>query len=326
MQILKHILNIFFKNEYPKDIQTKFREWYLDSSHSDEKDEALKEIWNKIDISADSSTLDSLKEVERKLYGTGKRFTIRKYYKIAAAVILLPILSALSVYYLSDRTSADKPVQFAECFAPNGEYRTLMLPDSTKVTINSGSVVIYPEEDHSPEARYVYLNGEAYFEVTHRNDKPFIVKTDGIDVEVLGTKFNVSAYSDNPNIITTLQEGKVQLNFNKSELASIILNRNEQIVYNKISDNINKEIVKDEHIGAWKNGHLLFFSASIADIVRTFEHRYDVSIYINSNKYYSELITAKFVHGETLEESLQILKQIIPELNYKIKENKVYIY
>ncbi len=329
MSIITRIINIFFENEYPEDIQRKFHLWLSDPSNQDEKDEALSTIWDSIDTRADNATINSLLEVEYKLgIGREERSRKNKLFRISfgrvAAVILLPLLSAFLTYTFVKNSENEVPV-LKECFASNGELKTVFLPDSTLVTINSGSVIIYPEKQSGKE-RYVYLNGEAYFEVTHNPDLPFIVKTDGLEVEVLGTKFNVSAYSDDPNITTSLKEGIVRLNFSNPDLANMVLSPNDRVIYNKLTNEITSSVVSDKYIAAWKEGHLLFTSASIYDVLRSFQHRYGVDVYLNSSKYENDKLTVKFVHGETLEESLQILTKIVPEFRYKLEKNRLYIY
>lgn len=278
MSIIARIINIFFENEYPVDIQVKFHRWLSNTSNQEEKEEALLSVWESISSKADNSTFNSLLEVESKLGINHEKLQIRSSYKSRfakiAAIILLPLLSAFLTYTFLQNKEDDIP-KLKECFASNGKLETILLPDSTLITINSGSVIIYPEEQNGKE-RYVYLNGEAYFEVSYDPDMPFIVKTDGLEVEVLGTKFNVSAYPDDPNITTTLEVGKVRINFAKPDLSDMILSPNEQVIYNKITNKITSSKVSGKYIAAWKGGHLLFTSATIYDILRSFEYRYGV--------------------------------------------------
>lgn len=330
MILFKRIINVFFKNSYTEDTQTKFYSWYLDPSNAGHKEEALKSVWDELHVYPDDTTLNSLQQVEKKV-GLEKpvssyRYNMARKYLKVAAFFALPILSVFLTYLIMNSLAGqNKEINFAECFVPYGQMRTVTLPDGTVVTINSGSVLIYPELQDGDQ-RYVYLNGEAYFDVKHDDKQPFVVKIDGYNVEVLGTKFNVSAYSDDTHSTTTLEEGKVSIHVKDKNLGSVILEPNQQLAYNKVEGSITMSTVKEGTIAAWKEGNYIFQRASIYDILKTFERRYDVSIYINSNRYDEDAITVQFNHGETLEESMRILKQLTPKLKYDIKDGRVYVY
>ena len=114
------------------------------------------------------------------------------------------------------------------------ETRTVHLPDGTSVTLNHYSSLSYPERFKS-DNREVELSGEAYFEVSKDPKHPFIVQTETIDVQVLGTHFNVDAYQNNPDVKTTLLTGSVAVS-NKSKSVRMILKPNEIAIYNKVED------------------------------------------------------------------------------------------
>ncbi|MBB4038180.1 ferric-dicitrate binding protein FerR (iron transport regulator) [Dysgonomonas hofstadii] len=327
MAMIKRILNLFIKYDYPKDIQRQFWQWLAEPSHSEQKDEALGLIWNSINSEVTQSTLNSLQEVECKLGLMDnkiqrKRSIFIRFMKIAAVLLFL-ILSGLYTYiHISD---TDDSVKFTECFVSEGELKKVLLPDGSEVIINSGSIIIYPEVQKGKQ-RSVYLNGEAYFNVVHNPDLPFVVKTDGVDVEVLGTKFNISAYSNDPDITTTLEEGKVKLNFKNKELRSLDLSPNDKTIYNKNSGQLINSRVSGKYIAAWRDGLLLFTDANIHTVLRAFERKYGVSVYLNSDKYEDAKLTVKFIHGETLKESLHVLAKIIPGLRYELEKDKLFIY
>lgn len=332
MSIIKLLIKTFIKNEYSKNIQDDIHYWLLDSSFENEKDDALFDIWRNMDIKADYSTLESLKKVEDRIsinkdQKSKKRILLSQFARIAA-IILLPILSIIGIRLYLDNGKPKlehRSNELVEYFVLKGETCIITLPDSSQVTINSGSILIYPQHFDEHE-RYVYLNGEAYFDIVKDQSKPFIVKTNDLQVEVLGTKFNVSAYSDDLNITTSLEEGEVQLNFNNKNLSSLKLQPNDQIIYNRISNDISKRQLKQENIAGWRKGDLIFHRATINDIIRNFEYRYDITVFLNSNSYEKDILTVKFIHGESLEESLDILRQIIPKFQYKIKDKKVFIH
>ncbi|MCD8264497.1 MAG: DUF4974 domain-containing protein [Tannerellaceae bacterium] len=129
----------------------------------------------------------------------------------------------------------------------------------------------------------------------------------------------MSAYSDQYFITTTLKEGAVEVHI---EDKSIRIEPNEQLSYNRKSGQLIRKMVDGDYIAAWRQGDLIFLRATMDEIIRTLEHRYNVNMYLNSNYYEGEIITAKFIHGEDLNEALGVLKQLIPGFSYQIVENK----
>ena len=131
------------------------------------------------------------------------------WFARVASVILLLSMTGLSVYYytMSQMIMPDMIVSVEK-----GQKANVVLPDGSKVWLNAGSSLKYPE-NFWPECRLVELTGQGYFEVTKNPEKPFIVKVDPVySVEVLGTRFDVSAYNDDDVVSTTLVEGSVKLN------------------------------------------------------------------------------------------------------------------
>ncbi|MDR0995145.1 MAG: FecR domain-containing protein [Tannerella sp.] len=330
MSIITHIIRLFSENDYPRETQDKFKDWLLDDAHKAEKEEALADLWRSLpEGKADASTLAALKQVEERT-GAGKRSRNRRlhYWMVAAAVVAAALASGIltGLYYHAHRQNAG-PVALAECFAPDGELRRLVLPDSSVVTLNSGSLLVYPKQAGGHE-RYVYLNGEAFFEVKHDAERPFVVKTDGVDVRVLGTQFDVSAYPDEADITTTLLKGSVRLHFPKHpDLPDYQLQPDYQLIFNKKNAWPIMKKVSDKYIGAWRNNKLTFSASPLEKVLETFGHHFNVEVYFNSHSYYGrDLLTLKLVHNETLKESLEILRRIVPHFNYKLSDNKLYIY
>ncbi|MFD1628497.1 FecR family protein [Pseudopedobacter beijingensis] len=174
--------------------------------------------------------------------------------------------------YNTDRLAKDNNIKYNEIAVPRGgEYR-IVLPDGTKVWLNSSSALKYPAQFIGQE-RSVELIGEGYFEVAKNTKQPFKVKVKDMEVQVLGTHFNVSAYQDDTSIITTLLEGSVNISGKTSHAK---LKPGEQSVY--ANHNIEVSAANIEEAIAWKNGYFRFNNEDIESIMKKVSRWYDVEV------------------------------------------------
>ena len=159
-----------------------------------------------------------------------------------------------------------------------GEYQ-LVLPDGSKVWLNASSSLKFPTRFVGKE-RTVFLNGEAYFEVSRNEKMPFHVKlNEGMDVEVLGTHFNIMGYDDESEIRTTLEEGKVKVS---KESATVFLTPAKQAVLSKSKKSLLVTNADVSKALAWKNGMIEFNGDELPYIMRQLSRWYDVNIYFET--------------------------------------------
>lgn len=266
-------------------------------------DRELEEILNKLIASTRSprgrfSAAAGYPELEKKLKSHTRRLTLIRTFSAAAAVLLL-CLSTWTVYLYMQPVSIETVSTLAET-------RTVHLPDGSTVTLNHYSSISYPEKFKSGN-REVELNGEAYFEVSKDKKHPFIVQTETIDVQVLGTHFNVDAYRDNPDVRTTLLTGSVAVS-NKNNSVRMVLKPNEIAIYNKVEQKLTRkalENAKDEI--SWRHGEFIFDDLPLQEIVRELSNSFGTSIRISDTALQDYRITARFRNGENLETILSVL-------------------
>lgn len=323
------IIEKYFSDIHSENVRKKFIAWFKASPDNMQKENALKDIWEELDIKADTTTEQSyntlLSNIRRDNPEVFQRRSIIYRLSRIAAVLALPILSAVIMYFImKDYRLADSELKLVECIVPNGEIRTIILPDSSVVKVNSGSILIYPEQFTAK--RDVFLNGEAYFTVARNESKPFIVKTTDLEVEVLGTVFNVSSYADDEFSSATLESGSVNIVFKHWDKGSIILHPNEQISYNRLERVAKRDTVKVENVIAWTQGNLVIQSMSIDEIAKIIERKFSLKVNLNSQKYKNERITMKAINGESITDFMSVLSYLVPQLKYKIENDTLFIY
>jgi ferric-dicitrate binding protein FerR (iron transport regulator) len=325
-RILQHYFNHRIRS---KTALFNFSYWFVNHVNAKERDAVLRELWDNLKVAPQRATERSFRQVDRRISMHFSLFRpvqrLRRIGRIAA-ILLCPLLSAGAVYFYTHTHAVTAGSELAECFVPNGEIRRVALPDSSQVLLNAGTVLIYPSS-FDGRTRTVYLNGEACFTVLRKENKPFIVKTADMDIEVLGTVFNVSSYADSKYAQATLKSGRVHVRLNDEASTSVILEPNEQVSYNRLSGDVNvTRQVNVDNVLAWKDGHLLIQSMSISEVAKAIERRYGVTVYLSAGKYKNERITAKLVHGETVRDFLVVLQHLVPGLKYEIEAHNIYIY
>ncbi len=214
-----------------------------------------------------------------------------------------------------------------EVIVPFGKRSELLLADGTKVWLNAGSKFAFPSR-FPDKQREVYLEGEAYFEVSHAKEYPFLVHAGDIDVRVLGTHFNVSAYPDDHQIETVLLEGQVavrregKLGISRNE---VLLKPYQKAQYEKEEKSIQLLDDPDADVAiAWTEGWFQFSKESMATVFKKLERYYNIKIEVKDDFPGDEQITGKLDLKESIEEVMPVLEDVA-KINYTIGNGKVYI-
>ena len=222
-----------------------------------------------------------------------------------AAAIVLPICIAFFTYYLIDSSQTVGAPFIVK--ADKGDKATIELPDGTNVVLNSASQLSYLN-NFGENVRRVQLNGEAYFKVAHDEKHAFIVQVGDLEVKVLGTSFNVSAYEDAKDVTVVLLEGKVGVYAQKM---SHIMKPGDKIEYNKATHKITSTQVHPSDYIEWTKGNIYFEKESLENIMKTLSRIYDVEIRFDSNKLPNEYFTGT-IPGGGIQNALNILMLTSP--------------
>ena len=310
--LIQRIILKYLSGRFSPETEERVQKWMVQEQDAGEKEKASLAYWNGLQPVADADARLALQRVNRKI-GYGKARGIAFYRKMARiAAVLLPLL-ILAGGYLYYSSAGNSLIEVSVAF---GEKRHLLLPDSTEVWLNAGSVLRYPRR-FADARRQVHLDGEGYFSVRKDAARPFRVETSRLSVTVLGTKFNVKAYPDEERIVTTLSSGKVEVS--TPSQSPRILRPNEQLSYDKRTSHISIAEVPAADAEGWMAGKLIFTDASFAEIQQTLERRYNVVIENAAAVSASGRYTVRFLKNENLDEILSVLGDIIG-FDYQKKE------
>lgn len=253
-----------------------------------------------------------------------KEKQFRRLLRISTVAASLFILLGLTNYFSYEQGFKKVNSQLIEMSNPMGMVSTITLPDGSKVILNAGTTIIYPNAFVS-KSREVTITGEAFFEVAHDTEHPFIVKTEHIDVEVLGTQFNVKAYNEDERVEVSLTEGKVEVRI-ENQQQQAILDPGQQAYYDKQTKTLTTHMVNINHYTSWKDGEYYFKALPLKEITCQLERIFNVRIHISSPKLQNMVLTGDFVRNENLEQILRVIEITADkQLKCRIEEDAIYI-
>lgn len=286
----KDLLFKFFEGKSSLDEEKKIREWMEESNSNFNCFMKTRREYD-IQILSGSNVIASNK----------KKLIPLQWIVGAAATIIILIIGGIYLFNIENNIE-----QYNTIIVPAGQRINLILSDNTNLWLNANTEFRYPTE-FSKKNRTVYLDGEAYFEVSKDENKPFIVKTSKGDVHVTGTSFNVEAYSKFDNFVTSLFEGGVDIYIKDNKSVTLFPNEldileNNQFLIKNITDN-------DHYL--WKDGLISFRNKGIEEILISLEKYFDIEIQINTSNLPQHTYTGKFRHSDGVEYALRVLQKSI---------------
>lgn len=236
-----------------------------------------------------------------------------------AAMICIPICIAFFTYNILSISNADQPRSPFIVKADKGDKATVVLPDGTDVILNSASQLSYLS-DFGRNERRVQLEGEGYFKVAHDTRRTFIVQVGELEVKVMGTVFNVCAYSNDQDVTVVLLEGKVGIH---TPSTSTTLSPGEKINYNKSTRKLSTEKVYPDDYVSWTKGNLYFQNESLENIMKALSRVYNVTIRIDSPKISEERFTGT-IPGGGIQNALNIVMLTSP-FRYEVEDSVIIL-
>ena len=304
---------------------------------------SFEKIWEKI------QTNEWLQQQQQMPDAANPQKKINLKWWIAAATACIAVGGFWLYAIFRHPSNAQSPnIAANEITTRHGSKTKLLLPDSTQVWLNSGSKLVY-KNNFGKTSREVELSGEAYFDVTHNAEKPFIIHTAKLDIKVLGTAFNVKCYPDDAKMETSLIRGSIEVTLKSSQSGKIILKPNEKLILNNIEKNnplvttqpaqvkqYAETLVAIEHINVieettheiaeteWVQNKLVFNREKFGDLARQIERWYDVKIHFADAQLIENELTGTF-ENESVDEALKFL-QLTTRFHYTINKNDINIF
>ncbi|WP_417443151.1 FecR family protein [Joostella sp.] len=227
----------------------------------------------------------------------------------------------------SNKVEYDETLVYNKLTIPYGKKYDLILADGTRVKLNSGSSIKFPTKFNNTNERRVFLEGEAFFVVSHNHQKPFYVQANGVDIKVYGTEFNVKNYTENKTTEVVLVSGSVSLaqNNSTSKKDEFKLQPGERGSFDRTDKAIVKDKVDTSIYTSWVQGNLIFKKEPFKNIIKALERSYNVVI-INNNKvldeeHFNATIETEY---ESIEQVFNYFSKVY-SIEYKVIENKIVI-
>lgn len=177
---------------------------------------------------------------------------------------------------------AGKDAGFNQVIIPFGKRTEITLADGTRIWLNSGSQLTYPST-FAKDTREVYLSGEAFFDVKEDKTKPFLVITKEVKIKVLGTRFNVSAYSEDNITQAVLVEGKINIGKNSLLARTENLNPGEKMTFDSKREMFSREEVDVNDYTSWINGYLVFRNEPTTEVLKKLERYYNKTVVVEKS-------------------------------------------
>lgn len=324
-------------------------QWKLRNNYNTaDAEKSFEKIWDKIQLQELQSNIEQHTINQQPAINTVNYFNrIQKWaYAVAAATVIFGGIWLFAPTQKKGTTLAKLDAN--EVSTKYGSKTKLMLPDSTQVWLNAGSKLSY-SNDYGQTIREVKLEGEAYFDVTHNANKPFIIHTDKMDIKVLGTAFNVKCYPNEKSMETSLIRGSIEVTLKNRQSEKIILKPNEKLVLNTVdsftekksfqkNNKINMEqkpvvaiahVTYDEQADAvvessWVTNKLVFRAETFEELAMQMERWYNVRIHFQNESLKQIKLTGIF-EKESINQALAYL-QIIAHFKYRMQNDAINIF
>jgi ferric-dicitrate binding protein FerR (iron transport regulator) len=324
---IEELLPGYLSGELSDEDQAMLEEWRQESGENEVMFQNCVKAWEALPMLEQMEQFNSFEALNKINARISERASTNLwvYFQRAAAILLIPLLiytTYLSVNYFASGSIKNEHVAMQKISSRLGMITQFELSDGTNVWLNSGSSLEFPTAFNGAY-REVRITGEAFFKVKQNENQPFRVLAKDLNIEVLGTSFNVASYNDEKRSEVVLVEGKVKLsteiNNVKKDFGSMIAGQ--RVVYDEDLQDVETEEVGVDKYVAWRDGNLIFRDDKMDDVVRRLSRWFNIEIVINDPEIKSYAYKATF-RNETLPQILNLLKISAP-IDYRVIGNKL---
>lgn len=296
------------------------------------KDEYMKEAWTDIEEDwklveerAGLNTDFASRSTGKKSFQYNQKRTLQQFVKVAAIFLVMAMMGIL-IYqnWQEPEPVAQSPV-LREISTSNGERVNLTLSDGTHMLVNSGSMIRLPNT-FQPNKREVFLEGEAYFNVTENPDSPFIIHSQNVTTEVLGTSFTVRSYPEDGRVRVVVEQGRVSFGTEQAGPSDrVTLSGNEMASYHFTQKKLESRQVDDMDLYmSWTEGYLKFSDKPMRDVAKELERRYDIRVEFENSGIEEMRLTAN-LKSRSMRNVLEVIAMSL-DIDYRIEEEETVIF
>lgn len=242
----------------------------------------------------------------------------RRWLRFSAAAAVLILISAFTTRHL---IHTEDPVQMFSVQAPQGTNSRISLPDGSQVWLNAGSTLNY-RSDFNRSSRDIGLSGEAYFEVARNADLPFRVQARGCTFTVLGTRFNISAYDEDPTVQAALIEGSLRF---ESAQGCETMKPDDLVTYDCTTCSMHREQVDAGQFCSWIDGNIRYDAITLPALLKKLARKHAVVIELRTADFDTKTFRISLTQAQDIESILNGLCDILP-ITVKRDENGYYVY
>lgn len=309
--------------DLPDSEREKIESWILD--HSDERrlSESIARIWASDENKSGSVNINGLIRLLQSV-GAPKSTSGRRFHRAdvmwrVAAVAAVVVSVILGAVHMLDRKTSEPDMTLITAAGSVGEFT---LPDGSHVWLNGSTTLAYNRNFSAGEFRKVTIDGEAYFDVAHDSDCPFIVDMGAMEVEVVGTSFVVRNYTDCRTHDVVLRKGCVTVRGPWGD-NEVTMTPDEVLAYNRDTGKMNLAHTDADNYCRWFEQYAEFDNKPLSDILVNISRRYGMDLRIDADVDTTYCLSVT-MGGETFESLMNVLEYLSP-ISYEIKDNLLHV-
>ena len=294
---MKSTLRNYFFDRLSSREEKKVQEYICTNKESEELNDALRDLF-------DECLAPEGKQVRHVQWGRIALISLASA-AVAALLVLIPISYKAGMDAGEDRIAS---IEWVEVNVPSGQKQTVTLSDGTVLHLNSGSRLTYPAE-FSGNSRTIFMDGEAFLDVAKDPDHPFIIKSQNVDVTVLGTSFNFRNFSQERMAELLLMEGSVEACVSiPDDTRTVRLRPGDKMRYNRLDGKMDIErFAPASYKAFYRDNSLHFFDMEMADIAKELSRRFNCDIVVVDEELASRRYFSIFTNNETLDQILSVM-------------------